>query len=213
MPSTPRWNPPSRTNPGRRRAPQWRKTAERAAGLGEIDPKSQELISVGEAIALIQGVFDVGIRTGRAKLIEACASEKVRSHYIAAVRAAPLIRLATIAPLSWYGRHGVGVGVVDLESGTFRSNDCYEGAIQINGADLRQWMARPRRGPIPGKIARYAETDRALFQELERIKREQNLTDTEAARQLAARIKGPNTTDDSKVRRLVRRYWAETNSH
>jgi hypothetical protein len=64
---------------------------------------------------------------------------------------------------------------------------------------------RPRRGPVPGKLRRYAESDRALFPEMVRIIREQRVSPTEAARQLVEKIRGSGC-EDSKVRRLAKAY-------
>src|SRR5262249_23230110 len=125
----PRRKAPNRMNPGTRRTSRWNKTAEKEP---EIAPESQKWTSADEAIALIQKALDVGAETGRSKLIEACASKKVRSYYIAALLTEPLIRLAPITPHLW----AVEGGATDLKSGRFRSSDCYEGAIFINGVDL-----------------------------------------------------------------------------
>jgi hypothetical protein len=80
---------------------------------------------------------------------------------------------------------------------------------------------RPRKGPAPGEVDRYGARDEALFDELERIMCEQNVSRTEAARQLSDKIPG-HGTPESREKRLAKRYGrkrvkspplADTKSH
>jgi hypothetical protein len=72
---------------------------------------------------------------------------------------------------------------------------------------------RSRRGPAPNTVDRYGETDRALFAELDNIRRESGKSLTAAALQLAEakRVNGAGTAK-SRATRLVRRYNAEGGS-
>jgi hypothetical protein len=65
-----------------------------------------------------------------------------------------------------------------------------------------------RRGPKAGEIARYADKDRALFPELERIIRDECKTRSAAASALADRIAGAGTPE-SKAKRLAALYAKE----
>jgi hypothetical protein len=71
-----------------------------------------------------------------------------------------------------------------------------------------------RRGPAKGSIDRYGEADRALFPELERIRREKHFSLSAAAQKLAeGEIEGKGVlgsgTPLSRAKRLVRRYNAD----
>jgi hypothetical protein len=67
---------------------------------------------------------------------------------------------------------------------------------------------KKRPGPAPGAIDRFGKDDRALYPEIGRLMREQNITEGEAARRLAPRIKGRGN-EDSRIRRLAGRYRKE----
>ena len=62
-----------------------------------------------------------------------------------------------------------------------------------------------RRGPEPGSVDRFGESDRALFPELERVMRDHRMSANAAARELASRIEGAGT-EASKAKRLASRY-------
>jgi hypothetical protein len=71
--------------------------------------------------------------------------------------------------------------------------------------------AKPRRGPAKGSINRYGEADRALFPELEQIRREHHLSLTGAAQRIAeGDIEGKAVLGKgsplSRAKRLVMRY-------
>ena len=62
-----------------------------------------------------------------------------------------------------------------------------------------------RRGPEPGSVDRFGESDQALFPELERVMRDHRMSANAAARELASRIEGAGT-EASKAKRLASRY-------
>jgi hypothetical protein len=67
------------------------------------------------------------------------------------------------------------------------------------------WTApRPRKGPAPGTVDRFGESDRALFPEIERIMREGHETVHAAALELASagKIQGGGTPE-SRAKRLA----------
>jgi hypothetical protein len=66
---------------------------------------------------------------------------------------------------------------------------------------------KPRRGPEPGTVDRFSESDRAVFPEIERIMRESRKSLNAATFELASagRIKGTGTAA-SLARRLAKRY-------
>ena len=68
-----------------------------------------------------------------------------------------------------------------------------------------------RRGPTPGTVDRYGQSDRALYDDMRRLMSEEQISATAAARQLAekGKIKGGGTPE-SLARRLAGRYRAET---
>jgi len=73
--------------------------------------------------------------------------------------------------------------------------------------------AKARRGPAKGSIDRYGEADRALFPELEQIRKEHHLSLTEAALRLAeGKIEGKTVLGYgvplSRAKRLVKQYKA-----
>jgi hypothetical protein len=69
---------------------------------------------------------------------------------------------------------------------------------------------KSRRGPAPNTVDRYGESDRGLFNELERIQRDGGTSLTAAANELAeaGRVEGVGTPK-SRGARLVRRYNRE----
>jgi hypothetical protein len=74
--------------------------------------------------------------------------------------------------------------------------------------------SKRRRGPAKGGIDRYGEADRALFPELERIRRKHHLSLTAAAEKLAqGDIEGEHVLGHgsplSRAKRLVKRYNAD----
>jgi hypothetical protein len=66
---------------------------------------------------------------------------------------------------------------------------------------------RRRKGPVPGTVDRYSESDRALYPELKRLIKKERLSATAAALQLANdnRVAGIGSVQ-SRARRLAGRY-------
>jgi hypothetical protein len=65
----------------------------------------------------------------------------------------------------------------------------------------------PRRGPAPGSVDRYGDSDRALYSEIDQIKREKQKSTYAAALELAyeGKVAGKGTKDNC-ARRLASRY-------
>ena len=72
-------------------------------------------------------------------------------------------------------------------------------------------MPPRRKGPAPGSVDRYSESDRALYPDLKRLMQKQKLSTTAAARQLANdnKVAGIGSLE-SRARRLARRYLADS---
>jgi hypothetical protein len=85
-----------------------------------------------------------------------------------------------------------------------------EKQIEIRESDLSLWPVKPRRGPEPGSISRFADDDRALFSAMAHIIQRDSKSSTEAARDLAheRKIKGRGTPE-SRALRLARLYRKE----
>lgn len=77
-------------------------------------------------------------------------------------------------------------------------------------AATRERAATRRRGPKPGTVDRYGDSDRALYPELEQLIRDEHLSRTAAAMKLAAadRIGGAGS-EENRARRLARRFAGE----
>jgi hypothetical protein len=69
---------------------------------------------------------------------------------------------------------------------------------------------RLRKGPKPGTVDRYGQSDRALYEDMKRLIDEERISATAAARVLAeeGKIEGGGSPE-SLARRLARRYRAE----
>jgi hypothetical protein len=77
------------------------------------------------------------------------------------------------------------------------------------GTDLAT-PKKPRKGPAPGTVDRFGESDREMFNELERLQREGRKSLTAAANELATAGKlAGDGAPQSLAARLVRRYRAE----
>jgi hypothetical protein len=78
--------------------------------------------------------------------------------------------------------------------------------------EVRDVAEAPRRskGPRPGTVDRYGQSDRALYEDMKRLMDKEHISATAAARHLAekGKIKGGGTPE-SRARRLQRRYRAE----
>jgi hypothetical protein len=85
-----------------------------------------------------------------------------------------------------------------------------EEQIEIRESDLSRWPVKPRRGPEPGRVARFANDDRALFGSMTRIIQRESKSPTETARDLVCKGKAKGRgTLESKVLRLARLYRKE----
>jgi hypothetical protein len=71
-----------------------------------------------------------------------------------------------------------------------------------------------RRGPKPGTLNRYVDSDRALFPEMQRLMRDHQLSATAAARRLAedGKVAGVGGSE-SRARRLVDRFNKSDRNH
>jgi hypothetical protein len=172
----------------------------------------EEWLGLEQALEHISRTRDVGPGSAKTILLQACASRKVRSRYynILAVDSQHLqIGYRQIHPGEW-DASVIPVGYIDFSAGTFHTvfDDRGGGPIQICASDLKSWLARPRRGPRPGTVSRFAARDQALFPEIEnRLRSGKAASATEAARQLAeeGRVAG-QATEDSRARRLATAY-------
>jgi hypothetical protein len=81
-------------------------------------------------------------------------------------------------------------------------------SIEVNETELRAWLPRRgRRGPVPGKIARYQRADEALFPELRLLVSKYNMSITAAANELARNRKIAGLgTPENRAKRLVRAF-------
>ena len=95
----------------------------------------------------------------------------------------------------------------ETEQGTIHA---IEEQIEIRESDLSLWPVKPRRGPERGKIARFADDDRALFGAMRRMIDGASKSPTEAARQLVweKKVKGIGSPE-SRARRLADLYRKE----
>ena len=77
----------------------------------------------------------------------------------------------------------------------------------------RRWRSsselKPRRGPRPGSVARYAQSDRALFNDITRMMAK-GISLMEAVRNLENELKVTGRgTPESRIRRVMRLYKKE----
>jgi hypothetical protein len=81
-----------------------------------------------------------------------------------------------------------------------------------SAASVASGIGRSRRprGPERGTVDRYGDADRELFPELTRLTREERMSVSAAAKELAraGKVSGPATAE-SKVKRLAERYRRE----
>ena len=174
-----------------------------------VNPYEQPWIGIKDAISLIMRRRDVGPETAQSNLQEACSSRKVRSRHLLAFtdkHGEKRIGFPLLPPEAWNFR-----GTINFDEGSLWTLDLGRiENIEIGEPDLEAWLSRPRRGPSGGKIARYADHDRALFATLERIMRTQSKSLTEAARELECEggLTGRGSSE-SRIRRLTRLYQRE----
>lgn len=169
----------------------------------------QRWFEIKDAIGLIMRRRNVGPDMAESKLREACLSGKVKSRQITAIideRGEKKIRIAVLPRSAWSSS-----STIDVNTNTIVSHDLgkFE-QVAINELDLAAFLARPRRGPPAGKLARFAHADRALFGAIERIMRRESKSLTEVVRDLdhKRKVKGRGTSE-ARVRRLAKLYRTE----
>jgi hypothetical protein len=143
------------------------------------------------------------------KLREACLSGRVKSQQIAAIideRGEKKILIAVLPRDAWSSSSTIDVNtnaIVSVDLDKFEN-------VAINEPDLAAWLTRPRRGPPVGKLARFADADRALFGSIERIMRRESKSVTEAVRDLdhERKVKGRGTSE-ARVKLLAKLYRKE----
>ena len=169
-------------------------------------PYAEPWLQIRDAITLIMTRQDVGPETAVSKLREGCLSGKVRSRHLLACiseTGEKVIKFRSLPANVWSWWNGI-----DLNSEVLHTLDL--GRVElvgINELDLAAWLARPRRGPAVGEVARYADLDRALLDSVTRIMRDKAVSVEEAARDLAytGQVAGRGTPD-SRAKRLARLY-------
>jgi hypothetical protein len=160
-------------------------------------------LNFADALDVVSRERDVGLQRARLFLKEACMSKRVQSRCIAPVPQRKVIRILNIPHSHWEG-------YVDLETGMYYAPFDEDNAHgDICEKQLREWLARSRKGPTPG-TGRYDAADRKLFPEIKRkIDSGKAGSATEAARQLVeeGKVRGGGTAD-SRARRLAGAYRA-----
>lgn len=166
-------------------------------------------LTVGDALKLIMSRRDIGAQNAEHALRDACLSGKVSARHIRAIvneRGQKRTSIMKVPRDAWQWPSAIDVETNSLspfEHGKLES-------VQVNEAELSDWLSRQRRGPKAGTIARFAAPDRELFGIIERTMREKNITLTEAVRQLdyEGKVKGRGSAE-SRVRRVTRLYKKE----
>jgi hypothetical protein len=78
--------------------------------------------------------------------------------------------------------------------------------LQRHGVRQRERARKPRRGPIPGTIARFVKADRALYPEIDRLVHEDHMSVGEAIRSIdPTKLEGRGIIE-SRVRRIAKLY-------
>jgi hypothetical protein len=169
----------------------------------------QRWFEIKDAIGLIMRRRNIGPDVAQLKLREACLSGKVKSRQITPIiddRGEKKIRIAVLPRDVWSSSSTIDVNmntIVSQDLGKFEQ-------VAINEPDLVAFLARPRKGPPAGKLARFADADRALFGPIERIMRRESKSVTEAVRDLdhERKVKGRGTSV-ARVKRLANLYRKE----
>ena len=192
---------------------------------------NDDWLKLPAALDLISVARGVDGSQARAYLIEACVSERVQARYVVSLASQDFMYLNKHRPPTWgdllgdnnaKAYRGIAPatwqrndGTIDLVTGAYDYDNpdgryAGEAVIEINAADLAECLKRPRRGPKPGTVSRYAAADRALFPEIKRLLDDGKATSPhDAALQLveAGKVAG-TATPDSKKRRLAGAYIA-----
>jgi hypothetical protein len=169
----------------------------------------QRWFEIKDAIGLIMRRRNIGPDMAELKLREACLSGKVKSRQITAIideRGEKKIRIAVLPRDVWSSS-----STIDVNTNTIVSCDLLRfEQVAVNELDLAAFLARPRRGPPTGKLARFADSDRSLFSAIDSITRRESKSVTEAVRDLdyEGKVKGRGTPE-ARVRRLVKLYHKE----
>jgi len=166
-------------------------------------------LTVRDALNLIMSRRDIGPQNAEHALRDACLSGKVSARHIRAIineRAQRRIGILKVPRDAWQWPSAIDVETNSLSSFEHGKLE----SVQVNEAELSDWLSRQRRGPKAGTIARFAGPDRELFGIIERTMREKNITLTEAVRQLdyEGKVKGRGSAE-SRIRRVTRLYKKE----
>ena len=166
-------------------------------------------LTVGDALKLIMSRRDIGPQNAEQALRDACLSGKVSGRHIRAAvneRGQKRIGVLKVPRDAWQWPSAIDIETNSLSSFEHGKLE----SVQVNQAELSDWLSRQRRGPKAGTIARFAGADRELFGIIARIMREKNITLTEAVRQLdyERKVKGRGSAE-SRIRRVTRLYKKE----
>jgi hypothetical protein len=92
------------------------------------------------------------------------------------------------------------------------------GYVMLDRSNFDDWLGaqiRPKpqrkpgaRGPVKGTVAHYAQSDRKHYRAMKRLMKE-GKSITAAAKELAPKLQGDNSTEPSKATRLARRFREE----
>jgi hypothetical protein len=173
------------------------------------DELMEPCLTVGDALNLIMSRRDIGPQNAERALRDACHGGKVSARHIRAItkqRGEKGIGFLKVPRDAWQWPSAIDVETNSLSSFEHGKLEY----VQINKAELSDWLSRQRRGPKAGTIARFAGPDRELFGIIERTMREKNITLTEAVRHLdyEGKVKGRGTAE-SRIRRVTRIYRKE----
>jgi hypothetical protein len=208
--------------------------AERARAKLELDRFTYQRrdkdhwLNVAAALNFIAVIRGVDRSQARTFLIEACASDSVQSRYVVSLSSQDLGSLSWrapawgdllgdnnakayrgIAPATWQRNDGA----IDFVTGTYNYDNpdrryVGEAVIEINAADLAEYLKRPRRGPKPGTVKSLQAEYQALFPTVkDLIDKGKARSANAAALQLAVDGKVPgNGTPENNARGLATAY-------
>jgi hypothetical protein len=185
-------------------------------------------LKVAAALNLIAVIRGVDRSQARTFLIEACASDSVQSRYVVSLASQDVTYLNRRAP-TWgdllgdnnakaYRGMAPAIwqrndGAIDLITGAYdypNPDRRYvgEAVIEINAADLAEYLKRPRRGPRPGTVKSLQAGYQALFPTVkDLLDKGKARSPHAAALQLAVHGKVPgNGTPENNARGLATAY-------
>ena len=166
-------------------------------------------LTVKDALNLIVSRRNIGPQNAERALRDACLSGNVSAQHIRAIvneRGQKRIGILKVPRDAWQWPSGF-----DFETNSLSSFEHGKlESVQVNEAELSDWLSRQRRGPKTGTIARFAGLDRELFGIIECTMREKNITLTEAVRHLdyEGKVNGRGSAE-SRIRRVTRLYKKE----